>query len=79
MNICPICNGLIDYEKYCSKCGAKMEILERIEDYDDSYAPYLNYSLTDLNDGDPPGICSHVSICHNCKNKEIVSIKNIIK
>jgi hypothetical protein len=74
MNICPICNGLTNFEKYCNHCGSKMEILNRIEDYDDSYAPYENYNITDLNDGDPPNICSHVARCKNCNNKEVIRI-----
>jgi hypothetical protein len=74
MNICPVCNGLTDYVKYCSKCGSKMEISSRIEDEDDSYAPYENYNITDLNDGDPPDICSHIAECKTCRIKEIIKI-----
>jgi hypothetical protein len=56
MNICPLCNGLTNYKKHCSHCGSEMEIISRVEEVDDSYAPYENYSITDLNDGDPPKI-----------------------
>lgn len=79
MHICPLCNGLIQYERNCSKCGAPMEVLDRIENYYDNYSPYLSYNITDMNDGDPFDICTHVLVCRNCNNKEILRIKNIVK
>lgn len=77
MNICPVCNGLFDYIKYCSVCGDRMQILDRIENYYDNYSPYLSYNLTDLNDGDVSYICSHVCICPTCGKRDIVGIRNI--
>lgn len=79
MNICPICNGLLDYERSCHKCGNKMEVQGRLEDYEDGYSPYLNYSITDLNDGDSSNICSHLLICPYCKNTEVVEFRNVAK
>jgi DNA-directed RNA polymerase subunit M/transcription elongation factor TFIIS len=79
MEVCPICNNLFDYKKNCIKCGERMEILDRIENYEDSYAPYLNYEITDLNDGTASNICSHLMICPKCKNKEILNINMIQK
>jgi hypothetical protein len=79
MVICPLCNGLISYDKCCSVCGSRMNIKDRIEDYEDSYSPYLSYNITDVNDGDPPDICSHISVCSNCGYKEIVRITMMIK
>jgi hypothetical protein len=79
MNICPVCNGLIEYVKHCKRCGAQMEILDRWENYYDDYSPYLSYELTDQNDGDPSGICSHVSICSNCGERETAEIRSEIE
>lgn len=78
MYICPLCNGMIDYIKYCPSCGGRMEVYDRVENYDDSYSPYLSYPLTDLNDGDPPSICSHSAQCPVCGMKSIVHVQNII-
>lgn len=77
MYICPVCNGLVEYVRYCPVCGEKMDILDRIENYYDDYSPYLSYELTDLNDGDSPHICSHVSLCRNCGYKDNSHIQNI--
>jgi hypothetical protein len=79
MHICPVCNGLIDYMRYCPKCGEKMEILDRVENYYDDYSPYLSYELTDLNDGDINYICSHICLCSSCGNRGVVGIRNIIE
>ena len=79
MKICPLCNGLAIYEKWCLVCGFRMDIKDRVEDYEDSYSPYLSYNITDMNDGDPPNICTHISVCSNCGNKEMTRITMMIK
>lgn len=79
LNICPVCNGLIEYIKYCTRCGSKMNILDRVENYYDNYSPYLSYELTDLNDGDVNYICSHECICPKCGKREVVGIRNIVE
>lgn len=77
MDICPVCNGLFEYIKYCPNCGTRMNVMDRVENYYDNYSPYLSYELTDLNDGDIGYICSHVCYCSNCGNKERINIRNI--
>lgn len=68
---------MVDYMKKCSVCGENMQVLDRVESYYDDYSPYLSHELTDLNDGDSPGICSHMSVCPNCGNKEIIEVNNM--
>lgn len=70
---------MIDYIRYCPRCGEKMEILDRVENYYDDYSPYLSYELTDMNDGDIRYICSHISLCRNCGNRDVVGIRNIVE
>lgn len=79
MNICPVCNGLVDYAAYCQRCGERMEIHDRVENYYDDYSPYLSYGLTDLNDEDPGYICSHVCFCRNCGTQGVVAVRNIVE
>jgi len=79
MYICPICNGLYDYVKICPSCGAQMQILDRVENYYDSYSGELPYELTDLNDGDPPNICRHITVCPKCGYRTTVGISNVLK
>lgn len=79
MNICPLCNGLVDYIKYCPNCAERMQIFDRVENYYDNYSPYLSYDLTDLNDGDPSSICTHVCYCKNCGYQGVVGVKNIVE
>jgi hypothetical protein len=77
--ICPVCNGVIDYIKYCPRCGDKMSILDRVENYYDDYSPYLSYELTDLNDGNSERTCTHMSVCRTCGYKTKIFIENIIE
>lgn len=56
-----------------------MNIKNRVEDYEDNYSPYLGYELTDMNDGDPPNICTHISVCRNCGNREFIRITMMTK
>lgn len=77
MNVCPVCNGLIDYIKYCPRCNKKMGILDRVENYYDDYSPYLDYKLTDLNDGDPRDVCTHICYCPECDVRQTVGIRSI--
>lgn len=79
MLICPVCNGLVDYNKKCPLCGSRMEILDRIENYYDSYSADLPYEITDLNDGDPSYICKHIIICPSCGYRDVEGIYNIQK
>lgn len=79
MYICPVCNGMIDYVKDCDRCGARMDVMDRVENYYDDYSPYLSYELTDSNDGDPHNQCSHISFCPNCGNREVLRVSNIFE
>lgn len=79
MLICPVCNGLVEYIKYCPICGEKMEVLDRVENYYDDYSPYLNYSMTDMNDGDVSYICSHICYCQRCGNRIVASVNNVLE
>lgn len=54
-----------------------MDDCGRVQDYYDDYSPYLNYSITDKADGEPPGICQHLFTCHNCGRDMAVNIKKV--
>ncbi|WP_160317173.1 hypothetical protein [Oxobacter pfennigii] len=68
-----------NYQRYCSKCGTKMEDEGRVQDYYDNYSPYLSYGITDLADGEPPDICQHIFTCPTCNNDDIVNITKTFK
>lgn len=79
MLICPVCNGLIEYIKYCPSCGSKMKVMDRVENYYDDYSPYLSYELTDLIDGDTSYICSHICVCPNCGERCVASVRGVLE
>ena len=72
--LCPLCNGIIEYTKKCSKCGLDMEDKGRMQDYLDNYSPYLNYSITDMVDGEGPNVCKHIFVCPICGISSSVNI-----
>lgn len=74
MGICPVCNGMIEYIEYCPRCGARMKILDRTEAYDDEYSPYVSFSTSQLNDGDPPSVCTHKTLCEKCGFEDTISV-----
>lgn len=76
--LCPLCNGLAKMNIVCGKCGSDMEDKGRIQDYYDDYSPYLNYGLTDLQDGEPDDICQHIFCCPVCGYDKINNIKKIV-
>ena len=79
MYICPLCNGIIEFVKFCPVCGQKMDVLDRVENYFDDYSPYLSYEITDMNDGGEKGICTHMSVCRLCGYKTLINIESIKK
>lgn len=76
--ICPLCNGLVDYVEYCKKCGSKMNNAGRVQDSYDDYSPYLSYTLTDIMDDEPEGICQHFFKCSNCGNNSVSNINKVL-
>ena len=55
-----------------------MEDRGRIQDYYDDYSPYLNYSVTDVMDDEPPEICQHLFVCTACYYDEVVNVRKIL-
>lgn len=76
--LCPLCNGLKEVVKYCSKCGSLMKDDGRVQDYYDDYSPYLSYVLTDVLDGEPSGICQHIFTCTVCGKQDHNNINKIV-
>lgn len=77
--ICPLCNGLKEYEIRCSKCHGKMIDKGRIADYYDNYSSYLEMSITELLDGVPNDKCVHLFVCPYCNNDKRIIIDKILK
>lgn len=75
--LCPLCNGLIQYEKKCSKCMSYMMDRGRVQDYYDDYSPYLSYSITDIMDEEPANICQHIFACPVCEYDDVVNINKM--
>lgn len=77
--VCPICNGLAEYEIKCEKCNGNMEDGGRIANYYDNYSSYLDMSITERIDGVPNNQCVHLFYCPGCKNDKRVPIDKINK
>jgi len=66
---CPLCNGLIQIDQCCPRCGQVMRDEGMIEDY---YGPYSPYD--DMDVYEPPEFrnltdtmtCVHLLACRNC-------------
>lgn len=72
--LCPLCNGLAEFNRYCRNCKNNMEDSGRVQDYYDDYSPYLSYSITNVMDGEPQDVCQHLFTCPVCGNDDVVNI-----
>lgn len=77
--ICPLCNGLKQYEVECEKCKEKMTHRGRIADYYDNYSSYLEMSITELIDGVQSNKCVHLFACPCCNHDKRIVIDKILK
>lgn len=77
--ICPLCNGLEEYEIKCEECDDKMIDKGRIAEYYDNYSSYLEMSITEQIDGASNNKCVHLFSCINCNNDKRISISKIFK
>ncbi|SKC63893.1 hypothetical protein [Maledivibacter halophilus] len=75
--ICPLCNGLIEYNIECRLCNEKMEDKGRIADYYDNYSSYLDMNITELIDKVEYDKCVHLFVCSNCNNDKRIAIDKI--
>lgn len=75
--ICPLCNGLKNYDIECKFCNEKMEDKGRVADYYDNYSSYLDMSITELIDGVEADKCVHLFACPSCKSDKRIEINKI--
>lgn len=78
MSVCPICNGLATFHKYCPLCGHQMQNAGVIHDFYDNYSAYLDQEIYEdgyrLNDH---AICVHLMNCPNCHYDTNISIQRL--
>lgn len=77
--ICPLCNGLINYEVNCPTCGSEMSNQGPVVDYLDEYSPYLSNSITQKVDGVPQDQCVHLYQCEKCNRDKRIIIDRVKK
>lgn len=77
--ICPLCNGLFEYEEKCLSCGNNMNDQGRVVDYLDDYSPYLASDITEKVDGVSYDKCVHLYQCNVCNRDKRVAIDRIKK
>lgn len=75
--VCPLCNGMANYEVYCERCNSRLEDLGAIVDYLDAYSPYLSNDITQLVDGVEHEKCCHLFICKKCNFEKKVEINRV--
>ena len=75
--LCPLCNGLEEYNVVCEKCKSEMENQGPLVDYLDDYSPYLSNDITQLVDGAPHDECVHIFKCNNCQYDKRINIKRV--
>ena len=77
--VCPLCNGLVDYEVGCPRCGNSMTDEGAIVNYFDNYSPYLSNDITQLVDGATHDKCVHLFQCKVCNKDKRVTINRVRK
>jgi hypothetical protein len=70
MSLCPICNGLIVFQRYCPRCSSEMMDLGKISDYFAPYSPYREIDHVNMSNGIEHDVdnhqCIHISHCSFC-------------
>lgn len=64
--LCPLCNALKEANVVCSDCNTFMYDAGSVEDYIDSYSPYLDKNITQILNSTNPGSCVHIFKCKQC-------------
>jgi len=72
--ICPLCNGLTTLETRCSHCGGRMGNKGRVQDFYDSYSPYLEMEIRDGLWGNRSGQCCHLYTCNQCGREQEITV-----
>lgn len=83
MSMCPLCNGLENFEISCNKCNKIMVDKGRILDYFDDYSAYLDIEGMKLFDGISDDRkehqCPHIFYCQHCHLEKTILIQEIEK
>lgn len=66
MFLCPLCNGIHTQNIVCPHCKTKMKDGGRIENYYDSYSPYLPNEILPQVNGVDTQQCLHLFYCPRC-------------
>lgn len=74
--LCPLCNGLIELNRQCPRCGRELEDQGQAEVLYDPYSPYEDDALvpTLKSTAAPERWCWHVLACPFCHREELVPI-----
>ncbi|NLP49983.1 hypothetical protein [Bacillus sp. RO1] len=79
MEICPLCNGLEDYQGNCASCGSMVVDMGKVTDYLDDYSAYMEINLLKMVDGDINSlenhVCLHLFHCPVCQKEQVNSIQ----
>jgi len=77
--ICPLCNGLYRQEPSCPVCGGSLSDSGLLENFTESYRPYLDRTILEQNDGLPNSNsqCLHLFTCTDCGFDQRRTIKRI--
>lgn len=79
MEICPLCNGLEEYQGNCGSCGNMLMDTGKVTDYLDDYSAYMEINLLKLVDGDINSVenhvCLHLINCPVCQKEQIITIQ----
>ncbi|QNO15630.1 hypothetical protein HYG86_13020 [Alkalicella caledoniensis] len=74
--ICPVCNGLENIYIDCPKCRESMEEGGSLQQFLDSYSPYISGDILD-EEGMNEKQCVHLVFCGECGYDERVSVKKV--
>ena len=79
MSICPLCNGFMEIEKKCIKCGNPIANGGKVSDYSDPYGHYNDEETIKMADGFPntakDHLCAHLLVCPSCGHDQVEFIQ----
>ncbi len=76
---CPVCNGLVDLNLNCPRCGEKMKDDGSLDNFLGPYSPYEEHNLLHMMIADEETAhCVHLVSCPKCGEDHRLGVTRVL-